>query len=45
MSAGLVLFGAKGRIHFPLPSHIYFAFRNKRFLKNFFPHCPFREVL
>ena len=36
MSVALVLFGAKGRIHFSLPSHIYFAFSNKRFLKNFF---------
>ena len=46
MPAGLVLLGVRGRVYFPLLSHIYFAFRNQKVFKEFFlTHCPFREVL
>ena len=36
MVAGLVLLGGKGRIYFPLPFHIYFAFSNQKVFKEIF---------
>ena len=36
MVVDLVLLEGKGRIYFPFPSHIYFAFSNQKVFKEIF---------